>query len=120
MPKYLLSVVDDESSRKRTADQAQPIFEAVDAFNEKLRQEGSWVFAGGLAEPATATTVDARGGEVVLADGPFVETKEYLGGFWVIQVPDLDVALKLAAQASRACDGKVEVRPFEADPQDAE
>lgn len=120
MPKYLLSVVDDESSRKRTPEQARPIFEAVDAFNGQLRREGSWVFAGGLAEPSTATTVDARGSEVVLADGPFVETKEYLGGFWVVRARDLDVALRLATQASRACDGKVEVRPFEIDPGDVE
>ncbi|MFI9273356.1 YciI family protein [Kitasatospora sp. NPDC052896] len=120
MPQYLLSVVDDEFTRKRSAEEARPIFEAVDAFNTKLRQDGSWVFAGGLSEPAMATTVDARGPEVVLADGPFVETKEYLGGFWIIQAPDLDVALELAAQASRACDGKVEVRPFETGPQGAE
>jgi hypothetical protein len=89
-------------------------------FNERLQREGYWVFAGGLAEPATATTVDARGSEVVLADGPFVETKEYLGGFWVIQAQDLDIALKMAAQASRACAAKVEVRPFEAEPEDLE
>ncbi len=119
MPQYLLSVVDDEFTRKRPADEAQPIFEAVGAFNEELQREGYWVFAGGLSEPATATTVDARGPEVLLTDGPFVETKEYLGGFWIIRVADLDVALGLAARASRACDGRVEVRPFEADPQEA-
>ncbi|MGA5821308.1 YciI family protein [Kitasatospora sp. NPDC094028] len=120
MPKYLLSVVDDESTRRRTPEEAQPLFEAVDAFNAQLRRTGAWVFAGGLAEPATATTVDARGPEVVLADGPFVETKEYLGGFWVVRAPDLDAALELAVQASRACEGKVEVRPFEIEPEDQE
>ncbi|MFF2503519.1 YciI family protein [Streptomyces sp. NPDC058067] len=116
----MLSVVDDENTRKRTPAEAQPVYEAVDAFNEELREQGSWVFAGGLTEPAMATTVDARGPEVALVDGPFIESKEYLGGFWIIQAHDLDVALKIATRASRACGGKVEVRPFEAEPQGTE
>jgi hypothetical protein len=120
MPQYLFSVVDDEFTRKRSPKEAQPIFDAVGQFNEKLQSEGYWVFAGGLAEPAMATTVDARGAEVVVTDGPFVETKEYLGGFWVVELPDLDVALKLAAEASKACAGKIEVRPFEGEPPAAE
>jgi hypothetical protein len=82
------------------------------AFNEKLQADGYWVFADGLASATTATVVDGQGAEPVLTDGPYLESKEYLGGFWIIEAPDLDVALRLAAQGSKACRGKVEVRPF--------
>jgi hypothetical protein len=70
------------------------------------------VFAGGLAAPSSATVIDNRGGEALFTDGPFVESKEYLAGFWIIEAADLDVALKLAAEGSKACNRKVEVRPF--------
>ena len=82
------------------------------AFNQRLQEEGYWVFADGLAPATTATVVDGQDAEPVVTDGPYLESKEYLGGFWVIEAPDLDVALKLAADASKACRGKVEVRPF--------
>jgi hypothetical protein len=83
------------------------------AFNERLMEQGHWVFANGLGPASTATVVDGQGGEPVLTDGPYLESKEYIGGFWIIDAPDLDVALKLAAEASKACRGKVEVRPFD-------
>ena len=82
---------------------------AIDAFNERLQAEGHWVFAGGLG---AATVIDNRGGEAMFTDGPFVESKEYLAGLWIIEAADLDVALKLAAEGSKACNRKVEVRPF--------
>ena len=85
----------------------------TDAFNERLQKEGYWVFADGLAPATTATVVDGQGAEPVLTDGPYLESKEYLAGFWIIEAPDLDVALRLAAEGSKACRGKVEVRPFE-------
>lgn len=88
-------------------------FAATGAFNQKLMDEGYWVFAGGLTPPQTATGVDGRGAEVVVTDGPFVESKEYLGGFWVIDAPDLDVAIRLAGEGSRACGQRVEVRAFQ-------
>jgi hypothetical protein len=88
-------------------------FAATGAFNDKLRADGYWVFAGGLEPAATATVVDGQGETPVVTDGPYLESKELLGGFWVIDAPDLDVALKLAAEGSKACRGKVEVRPFE-------
>ena len=104
---YLVSVIDD------TAGLATPDEEAaIDVFNERLRTEGRWVFAGGLAAPSSATVIDNRGEEALFTDGPFLESKEYLAGFWVIEAADLDVALKLASQGSRACNRKVEVRPF--------
>jgi len=81
-------------------------------FNEQLQADGYWVFADGLASASTATVVDGQGDEPVVTDGPYLESKEYLGGFWIIEAPDLDVALRLAAGGSKACRGKVEVRPF--------
>jgi hypothetical protein len=88
-------------------------FVTVDAFNEKVRADGYWVFAGGLKPSSTATVVDGQGKTPVMTDGPYLETKEVIGGFWVIEAPDLDVALRIAAEGSKACRGKVEVRPFD-------
>jgi hypothetical protein len=90
----------------------------VDAFNEDLRASGAWVFAGGLQAPDIATVVRVDdGGDVILTDGPFAETKEYLGGFWIITAADLDAALDWAAKGSAACMGPVEVRPFQEEPE---
>ncbi|WP_410468458.1 YciI family protein [Tsukamurella columbiensis] len=88
-------------------------FEATGVFNDRLKAEGYWVFAGGLAEGTTATVVDGRGDKPIITDGPYLESKELIGGFWVIDAPDLDVALKLAADGSKACGGAVEVRAFD-------
>jgi hypothetical protein len=104
---YLFSVVHDQPSGATPEEDA-----AIDVFNERLQTEGHWVFAGGLALPDTATVIDNRDGAGMVTDGPFLESKEYLAGFWIIEAPDLDVALKLAAEGSRACNRKVEVRPF--------
>jgi len=104
---YLVSVIHDRSGLATAEEMA-----AIDVFNDRLQAEGHWVFAGGLASPNTATVIDNRGGEALFTDGPFLESKEYLAGFWIIEAPDLDVALKLAAEGSKACNRKVEVRPF--------
>jgi len=104
---YLVSVI-DESAGLATPDEEV----AIDAFNDRLQAEGHWVFAGGLGTPATATVIDNRGEQPIITDGPFVETKEYLAGFWIIEAADLDVALALATAGSKACNRKVEVRPF--------
>ncbi len=116
MTQYMLSVhhvEGDGSYEDFDPAEMQPVFEAVDRFNQKLQADGYWVFAGGLEAPSTATTVDRTGAETIVTDGPFAESKEFLGGFWVVEAPDLDVALGLAAEASEACRGKVEVRPFQ-------
>ncbi|SFQ43674.1 Uncharacterized conserved protein [Amycolatopsis arida] len=105
--RYLVSVIDDKTNSATSDEMA-----AINAFNERLEAEGHWVFAGGLASPSTATVIDNRGGESLFTDGPFLESKEYLAGLWIIEAPDLDVALKLAAEGSKACNRKVEVRPF--------
>jgi hypothetical protein len=104
---YLVSVIDDNTGLATSDEMA-----AVDAFNDRLLAEGHWVFAGGLGSPTAATVIDNRGGEAVFSDGPFVESKEYIAGFWVIEASDLDVALRLAAEGSKHCNRKVEVRPF--------
>jgi len=117
MTHYLLSVHGaverNEFGDYGSKEEMEAAFAATGAFNDKLREEGYWVFAGGLAPATTATVVDGRGDTPVMTDGPYLETKEVIGGFWVIDAPDLDVALKLAAEGSRACRGKVEVRPFD-------
>jgi hypothetical protein len=105
---YLVSVIDDAAGLATPDEMA-----AIDAFNDGLEAQGYWVFAGGLAAPSSATVVDNRGGEALFTDGPFLESKEYLAGFWIIEAADLDVALKLAAEGSKACNRKVEVRPFQ-------
>ncbi|WP_053207814.1 YciI family protein [Jiangella muralis] len=105
--KFLVSVIDDKSNPGST--DRQP---AISVFNERLIAEGYWVFAGGLADTTAATVVDNRGGEALITDGPFMETKEYLAGVWVWEAPDLEVALDLATEASKVCDRKIEVRPF--------
>jgi hypothetical protein len=104
---YLVSVIDDRTN-SGTPDEMV----ATNAFNERIRAEGYWVFAGGLNAPSTATVIDNRGAEPLVTDGPFLESKEHLAGFWILEAPDLDVALKLAAEGSKACNRKVEVRPF--------
>ncbi|HEX8982061.1 MAG TPA: YciI family protein [Ktedonobacterales bacterium] len=104
---YLVSVIDDNTGSATPAEMA-----AIDTFNERLEAEGYWVFAGGLASPSAATIIDNRGGETIYTDGPFVESKEYLAGFWIIKAPDLDVALKLAAEGSKSCNRRVELRPL--------
>jgi hypothetical protein len=104
---YMVSVIFDRPGLATPDEDA-----AIDVFNNRLVAEGHWVFAGGLAAPSTATVIDNRGEEAIFTDGPFVESKEYLAGFWIIEAADLDVALRLATQGSKACNRKVEVRPF--------
>jgi hypothetical protein len=104
---YLISVIQDQAGVATPDEDA-----AIDVFNDRLRAEGHWVFAGGLASPDAATVIDNRGEEALVTDGPLIESKEYLGGFWVIEAPDLDVALELATGGSKACNRKIEVRPF--------
>ena len=104
---YLVSVIHDSTDLATPEEMA-----AIDVFNDRLRADAHWVFAGGLGSPVSATVIDNRGDEAMFTDGPFVESKEYLAGFWIIEAADLDVALRLAAEGSTACNRKIEVRPF--------
>ncbi|HVL05374.1 MAG TPA: YciI family protein [Acidimicrobiales bacterium] len=113
MTQYLLSVYMVEGEPLPSDDVLQQMYADVEKFNEEVKAAGAWVFAGGLHPADTATTVKATGGEVVTTDGPFAESKEHIGGFWVIDAADLDAALAWAARGSAACRGAVEVRPFQ-------
>ena len=113
MTQYMLSVhtVDGEAPPSQEA--MQKMFADVDIFNAKLRDHGAWLFGGGLHPADTATVIDASKGDVLTIAGPFAESKEQLGGFWIITAPDLDAALAWAAKGSAACRNPVEVRPFQ-------
>jgi hypothetical protein len=113
MSEYLLSVHMVEGAEMPSEEAMQQAFADVDVFNEELRAAGAWVFAGGLLPADSATVVRVDNGEVVTTDGPFAETKEQIGGFWIIDVADLDAALAWAAKGAKACQGPVEVRPFQ-------
>lgn len=126
MPQYLMSVHGADSDfdpaagkfgSYASAEDAESAFAATGKFNDRLMAEGYFVFAGGLRSASTATVVDGSGDKPVYTDGPYLESKEHIGGFWVIEAPDLDVALRLAAEGSKACRGKVEVRPFQEVPE---
>lgn len=104
---YLVNVI-DHRSESGTAEEAV----AIDAFNEKLMAGGHWVFAAGLADPTASTVIDGRGDAPVITDGPFVEAKEWAAGLWIIEAPDLDVALALMAEGSKACNRRLEIRPM--------
>ena len=116
MTQYMLSVHHDgsEDFDAMPKEQLEKMFAAVDKFNEEIKASGNWVFAGGLKPIEDSTTVDATGDQPVITDGPFAESKEFLGGFWIIEAADLDAALDIARRGSAACAGKVEVRPFDA------
>jgi hypothetical protein len=111
---YLLSVIDDGQAFAAGRDESATAAEqaAIDVFNSQLQADGNWLFAGGLGMGESATVIDNRGDQPIITDGPFVETKEFMAGFWIVMASDLDEALKLGAQGSKACNRKIEVRPF--------
>jgi hypothetical protein len=114
MKQYMLSVYHAEGPDYAPApEQIEQIMRDVDALNEELRSSGAWVFAGGLHPSSTATVVRGDGDEVLTTDGPFVEGKEHIGGFWVIKAGDLDAALEWGRKATRACQTPIEVRPLQ-------
>lgn len=117
MAEYLLSVYMVEGDPEPAPEVMEKAYKDVDALNQKMKDQGAWVFAGGLHEATTATVVRVTEGHVLTTDGPFAEAKEQLGGFWVIQASDLDAALDWAAQATVACQAPVEVRPFQEEPE---
>lgn len=116
MKQYMLSVTMIDGTPPPPPAEAQKAYAQVDELNAELQSTGTWVFAGGLLPASSATVVRADGDDIILTDGPFTESKEHIGGFWVIQVDDLDAALAWAAKATRACAAPVEVRPFQEEP----
>ena len=117
MTQYMLSVFDDGGTQDLSADVLEKIYADVDALNKEIMEAGAWVFGGGLHPVDTATVVTEKNGETVVTDGPYAETKEQVGGFWVIEAPDLDAALEWAGKATVACQGPIEVRPFQDEPE---
>ena len=115
MTKYLMSVYYVEGQDEPAPDVVEQMYRDVDVFNQKITAAGAWVFGGGLHTPDTATVVSAVDDETLITDGPFPESKEQIGGFWIIEAPDLDAALAWASEATVACRGPVEVRPFQPD-----
>jgi hypothetical protein len=114
MTQYLMSVWhDDDYDLDFSSDEAQQVGARVDALNEELTATGTWVFGGGLHPASSATVLKDTDGDVSMTDGPYAETKEQMGGFWVIEAPDLDTALEWGRKAAIACAGPVEVRPFQ-------
>ena len=118
MKQYLLSVHMVEGEAAPSDEDMQQAYKDVDTYNADLQAKGVWVFAGGLHPADTATVVRIQDGEVLTTDGPFAESKEQLGGFWVVRAPDLDAALELARRGAAACQGPVEVRPFQDESED--
>ena len=113
MSRYLLSVVTPSEGTPPTPAELDAIMKNVEAYHQELRDAGAWVFSGGLEAPDTATVVRPRDGELLLTDGPFVETKEYVGGISIVDAPDLDAALEWGRKAARAIGLPIEVRPFQ-------
>ncbi|MCE6997521.1 YciI family protein [Saccharothrix sp. S26] len=114
MTQYLLSVIEPTGPGTPEPEVLEEIMKDVQAVDADMRDTGVWVFAGGLHKPETATTLRPRDdGELVVTDGPFTETKEHIGGFSIIDVPDLDAALAWGRRLSVACRLPVEVRPFQ-------
>jgi hypothetical protein len=113
MKQYLLSVHSVEGAPAPSNEEMQTAFAQVDKVNAELQSAGAWVFGGGLLPPDSATVVRVDSGATTVTDGPFAETKEQLGGFWVIRCADLDQALAWAEKCAQACMNPVEVRPFQ-------
>ena len=117
MTRYLLSVYQPDGPVPEPA-VLEAIMADLEALNAELRAAGAWVFAAGLHPPSTATVVRSRDGQVLMTDGPYTEGKEHVGGFTVIDVPDLDAALAWAARLAEATTLPIEVRPFQGGPGD--
>ncbi|MEJ2871917.1 YciI family protein [Actinomycetospora sp. OC33-EN08] len=110
---YLLGVRLDESLPQPSEEEMNAMFARVGAVNDEMKARGVWVFAGGLLPSDSATVVRVENGTTTMTDGPFAETKEQLGGFWVLELENLDEALAWAERSSEACGAPIEVRPFD-------
>jgi hypothetical protein len=112
MKQYLLSVLQPAGGVRPAPEALQKIMRNVYALRDEMKSAGTWVFSGGLHEPSTATVLRPQNGEVLTIDGPFIESKEYIGGFSIIKAPDLDAALMWGRKLAAATTLPIEVRPF--------
>ena len=111
MKQYMLTVHSVEGEPPRSHEATQKAFRDVDVLNREMVSAGAWVFGGGLHPPTTATVVKVQDHEVVTTDGPFAETKEQLGGYYLVEAPDLDAAIAIAKKIPVLQDGSLEIRP---------
>ena len=111
MKQYLLTVYQPDGNPP-PPEVLQPIMRNVDAVRREMQAGGAWVFSGGLHPASTATVVRAKGSEMLMTDGPYVEGKEHMGGFTIVRAPDLDAALEWGKKLARATTLPIEVRPF--------
>jgi hypothetical protein len=118
MRQYLLSVAMIDGAPLRPEAETQKAFAQTADLNQEMQAQGVWVFGGGLMPSSSATVIRENDGDLLVTDGPFTESKEHIGGFWVIEAADLDEALAWAGKATRACMEPVEVRPFQENPGD--
>lgn len=114
MNQYLLSLCYPAGAVPPSPQALGAIMKDVDAVRQAMKAAGAWVFAAGLHGPETATVVRVTSGDVLTTDGPFIESKEQVGGICIIKAADLDEALKWGARLSRAATVPVEVRPMQA------
>ena len=114
MPKYLLSAhtVEGQAREPMTDEEMRQFMERIGVVEDEMKSTGAWVFSGRLHEPDTATVVRESEGEVLTTDGPFAESKEHLGGFYIIEAENLDAALAWASKTTAAIKAPIEVRPF--------
>jgi hypothetical protein len=105
--KFLISVIDGQSASAKPGEMV-----AIDAFNDKLRADGNWIFAWGLESPQSAVVIDNRDGANIQSEGPLIDSPEFVSGFWIVEAPDYATARQLAFDGSLACNRKVELRPF--------
>jgi len=119
MTQYLLSVHGSSDDAMPAPEVMRAMYDDVETFNAELQSTGVWVYANGLEPADIATVVDGTGPELVMTDGPYLETKEHIGGFWITDLADLDAAIAWASKGSAACQGPVEVRPMQPDPEPA-
>lgn len=115
MAQYLISVWHDEDYGDMDFDDPdlQRRHKQVMALNEEMEATGTWVFGGGRQPRSSATVLKSNGGDVSMTDGPYAESKEHMGGFWVIEAADFDAALEWAGKAAVACEETLELRPFQ-------
>jgi hypothetical protein len=117
MTRYLISIYQPDGPGTPPPEVLEAVGRELHGLNEEIKAAGGWVFAGGLHPPSTATVLRVRGAEVLTTDGPFAEGKEHIGGFWIVEAPDLDAPLRWARRAAEATTLPIEVRPFQDRPE---
>jgi hypothetical protein len=111
MKQYLISIYQPDGDPP-PPEVLEPVMRRAYALREEMKSAGAWVFGGGLHRPSTATVLRLENDDVLMTDGPFIEGKEHIGGFWIVNAPDLDAALEWGRKAARAITLPIEVRPF--------